>query len=327
MLTQTDLRNYLSFGFQSAKGTAVAPTDSLAFVEALQFNQGQQFTQVREGGSGPNVDRTIKNSYLPGARGAIAGRPSITAKVMAALLGDDTVTGVGPYTHTIIGDADNDWLTLERSIADAIVERQVDAVVAEVEVDIRRRDQGPEVLVIANLMALSPTFEAAATAESYDALDPFVRSECAWTIDGAANTNIERARMRWRWIYDSQLLADAVTRQDLVKVRFEADVEATLMVATSAERDLYRKIQYGSAAGTGAVETVHTSAFIANFTRTGYQAQFEIPEVAWTRAEYSEPDPNGEATRLTVAGNAQTKSDGSPIVRFTAQNDDTAAYV
>ena len=128
-----DERSYLGFGFETTKGTGVAPTKFVPYVEAIDFAHGQDMTQVREGGDGPYVARTVKNFYGPSHRFAVALRPDLTAAVYAALLGDDTVTGAAdPWTHTITADPDVDWLTIERNIADDITERHVDAIISEV---------------------------------------------------------------------------------------------------------------------------------------------------------------------------------------------------
>lgn len=325
----SDERNYLGFDFQAAKGTAVAPSYFAAYVDAIRFDHGQQMTQVREGGDGPYVARTVKNAYMPGHRFAMALRPDISGAAWAALLGDDSVTGSDPYEHEITPDPDMDWLTVERNLADDVTERHVDAVISSIELDVRKRDRGPEPRMTCDALALAPAFESSPTSESYEDFNPFARSEAAWTVNGSANSNVESCRITAAWTYDDRIMADAVTRLTLVKLRLEISVELVLILASSTEEDFYRAVHYGATDGTAASETVHQGDLTVLFDRSGddRSLEVELPNVDWSNARLTELAPAGnEATRATFTGHAiKTAADEAIVV--TAENGESAAYV
>lgn len=325
-----DERSYLGFGFQTVKGTGVAPTKFVPYVDAIEFAHGQSMTQVREGGDGPYVARTVKNFYGPTNRFATALRPDLTGAIFAALLGKDVVTGVAdPWTHTITADPNVDWLTLERNIADDITERHVDAIISEVELDVRKRDQGPEPRLIVATQALSPGFQASATSESYEDAAPFARSEATWTVNGSANANVESARVRARWTYDDRILTDAVTRATLVKLRLDIEVELTLILASTTEEEFYRAVHYGTTAGTAASETVYAGNLTILFDKTAINRSVSVslPNVDWTNAALTENDPQGgEATRAVFTGHA-IKTAAAEAITVAVENAASAAYV
>lgn len=326
----SDERNYFGFGFQSVKGTAVAPTKFAAYVDEIQFAHGQQVQAVREGGDGPYVARTVKNAYLPADRFAMAIRPDIAAAAFAALLGKDTVTGASdPYTHTITPDPDMDWLTVERNIGDDVTERHVDSVISSIELDVRKRDQGPEPRLTCDALAISPAFETSPTSDSYENFSPFARSEAAWTINSASNSNVESCRVTAAWTYDDRILSDPVTRQTLVKLRLDIDIELVLIMASATEESFYRAVHYGTTSGTVASETVYGGNLAVLFDRAADDRSFklDLPAVDWVNAELTEPSPAGnEATRVRFTGHAR-KDSGSEAIEVTVENAESSAYV
>lgn len=325
----SDERNYLGFGFQSVKGTAVAPTKFAAYVDEIAFNHGQQMTMVREGGDGPYVARTVKNAYFPAHRFATALRPDMTGAIFAAFLGADSISGTDPYTHVITADPDMDWLTTERNIADDVTERHVDSVISAVEFDVRKRDQGPEPRLVCDALAISPAYELAATAESYEAFVPFARSEVVWAVNSGASTSVESCRIRMAWTYDDRILADAVTRSTLVKLRLDIDVELVLIMASSTEENFYRAVHYGATDGIAASETVYQGDLKATFDRAADNRSviIDLANVDWTNAGLTENNPAGnEATRATFTGHA-IKETGAEAITVTVENGTTPAYV
>lgn len=326
--------SYLGWARQSVKGTAVAPTYFAAFVEGIDFSKNMQTRQIREAGGGYDVGRTVKDVYLPGLRFAMPIRPSIGAALMGHFLGVDTDSGTAdPYTHTLTRDGDIDWLTFERSLADDQVERFEDGFITEVTLDVRKRDSGgPEPLLIATAAALDATREAAATSDSYESASPFVRSQCTWTIDSAGATNVERASVAMRWIFDEGILADSWVRWHAAKIRFEAEIEIVQVFSSSAESTAYRETFYpaaGAGTGTATAETMHNGDLTVDFDDGGSPVrswELTIPEVDWTDAEVTEPDPGaGDAVRLTRTGHL-IKNSGGESITVTCKNADATAY-
>jgi hypothetical protein len=305
--------NYIGFGKQSVKGTGVAPAYFAAYIEQVDLAHNQAIRQIREGGKGLYVARDVKDVHAPGFRFAAPARPDITAAIMAYFLGADSVSGGGdPYTHVLTPTEAMTWLSLERNINDEVTERLVDGFFLEVQVDIRKRDAGPETVLIVTGGALSPTWQASPTAETYETARPWLRSDATWKLDGNTETNVERATLTMRWVVDESLLADDLTRADAVKLAFEADLTVVQIFEATADLDAYRATHYGSSSGTAADETVYQPDASESFeVDLSYNAAgpveravtFLIPKVAWTEAKLTEPTPNAsEAVKLTRTG-------------------------
>jgi len=332
--------SYFGFGFQSSKGTGVAPTQFLAYVSAVELTHGEQHRKIREAGSSQTVARTVKDSYTPGARCAAPIRADLAAAVMAALLGADSVSGAGdPYTHTITKDAATDWISFEYNNNDNTIERVIDGFFVEVEITAQKRSNGPELMIAAVVGGLDLERQSSATTESYESDRPFLRSDCAWTVDGTAETNVEACTIRLRWTFDEAMLTDSVIRANAVKIHFEGEIELTQIAGNTGEREklAYINTHYLNAAedgtGTATTEKVFTGSLTldANHSEGAASAdrQFkvEIPVVRWTDAQYTGLNPEStEAARLTRVGHLENNPSGEDIT-VTAQTPTSGAFV
>lgn len=333
-ISPADSRNYLGVGKQTVKGTGVAPTYFMAYVEQIDFGHNVAIRPVRDAGGGQYIARQVKDIYAPASRGALPIRADIGAAMMAYLLGADSVAGgADPYTHTITpANSPAVWLSLERNIADDLIERVVDAMVVEVELDYRKRDSGPELMEMVSFQGLAPVRQVSAATDSYESRRPFIRSDCTWTIDSAAATNVESARIRLGWRVDEAIMADNVTRSSLVKLHLTGEIEVTQLWESSAEFDAYVETHYGTPAGTTASETVMRGditidAKYQEVVADDRQFQVAIPEVDWGNAVLTEPDPDAsEAVRITRTGQ-MLANPGGDAVTVTAKNDISAAYI
>ena len=324
--------NYMGFGAQSVKGTGVAAAYFAAYIEAVDLSHNQAIRRVREAGNGLYIARDVKDVHLPGFRFAAAARPDITGAILAMFLGADSISGAGdPYTHTITPVETTTWVTVERNLNDEVTERIEDAFFTEVQLDIRKRDGGPEAILIVTGGGLSPTYEASQSTDLYESDLPFLRSQMTWKLDGSAVTDVERATLTMRWIFDESILSDALTRDDAVKLAFEADLEIVELFDSTAALNAYRATHFGSSSGTAAAEAVYqpnaTDSFEVSMTY-GTPARtltINIPKVSWVEAKLTEPTPNAsEAVRLTRSGHLITAA--VPITA-TVLNATTPAYV
>jgi len=328
---------YVGLSKQASKGTGVAPAYFAAFLSAeMSPNAGMR--AIREGGSGPYVARHTKDIYAPVFRFACPARPILAGFLLTMLLGDDTVSGASdPYTHTIIPATTQLWVTMERNVDDDLYERIVDGVLMEAVLDIRKRDSGAEVLLNCVGTGLTLDRSGSVTAESYEASRPFLRSDSAlatsWYLDNAAETNVESATVTMRWRYDEAITADAVTRPNLVKLLFEAEVETVQLWNAAADKNAYVGTHYGTTAGTAASPTVYgstTKAFEVDIlyqeTAKDRELKLTIPAMDWTESTVTEPNPEaGMAGKLTRKGRAVKPSAGS-ILTVVSKNSLATAY-
>jgi len=162
-----------------------------------------------------------------------------------------------------------------------------------------------------------------------------LRSDAAWTIDGNTVTNVERASVTMRWAFDESILADAVTRLDVAKLGFTAEVETVQLFNSTQDAIDYKETHYrsGAADGTGTAysETVYgmggTDDFTVDFTYTDREAKLTIPSVAWEDAKVSGPDPAAsEAARLTRSGFLVKPASGAAITAI-AKSAVSTSYV
>lgn len=326
--------HYLGFAKQASKGTGVAPTFFAAFVEAVDLSHKQAIRSVREGGSGLFVARDVKDVHPPGTRFAAPIRPDLGGAVLAFLLGTDTISGASdPFTHTITPNlAATTWLSIERNINDELTERIVDSFIMEVVLNFQKRDSGPEAMMDIIADGLSLARQASQATDTYEGDRPFLRSDGVWTIDGNAETNVERATVTLRWIFDTAMLADSVTRTDATKIQFEADIETVQIINAAADLNAYIGTHYGTITGTAASETVFgatANAFTVNMNYTAAfnrQFQLAIPAVNWTEAKWTEPNPGAtEAARMTRNGHLVAPASGAAVT-VTVQNANGTSY-
>lgn len=336
-LSPADLRNYLGIGFQAVKGTAVAPTWFAAFVDQISFGHNPTLRDIREAGAGQTIARQVKDYLAPQTEFATPIRPDIGAALAAAMLGASPLpSGVGPYVHTITPDPGVVWLTVERSLADDVIERVVDSVLTSVTLDYRKRSSGPELMMSCVAPGIRPNDQGAVpTADTYETDRPFLRSDCTWTVDTTLTPlNVESATISLEWSVDEQILADMVTRSSLVKLHLTGSIEVVQLFESADEALAYRLTHYydGDAVpGTTPGELVYPGDFavVASYGAGAGLRTFgvSVPNVNWGEAELTEPNPDAsEAVRLTRRGVMIGNPGGEPVT-VTATNGRATAYV
>ncbi len=321
--------SYVGVGRQSAKGTGVAPTHFLAYTGAVELNHEPNIRQVREAGGGDMIARLNKDFVAPGLTAAAPLRPDLGAALCAWFLGADAISGVSdPWTHTITKAPGNVWLSIERSIADDVIERIIDGFATELTLDYRKRSSGPELMVTAAFGGLDTEPQGAATAESYETDAPYARSMCAWTVDGAAATNVESFTATMRWRYDEAMLADALNRVAAAKLHLEIGLELVQLFDSTAERDAYLSTHYGTPAGTDYTEAVFQGDINVVATQSAARTfTVDLPQVQWGVARLPGNDPDAsEAVRLTRTGQVIANPGGEPVT-ITALNGVSTGYL
>ena len=313
-LSPADSRSYVGFAKQATKGTGVAPARFAAYVDQISFGHNPNLRDVREAGGTNVIARQVKDFLAPGIQFATPMRPDVAGAILAYHLGAAGVpSGIGPYTHTITAANGVQWVTFERNIADDIIERLIDSVINEVTLDYRKRDSGPELMMDCTAISISPEDQAGATVETYETDRPFLRSDCTWSVDGTAPTNIESCTIGLTWQLDEAILADAVTRSSIVKLHLTGEVELVQLFESADEANAYRRTHYYDGAG-GAGTTPGELVYPGNLTVTAdytdpnganeqRQVEIAVPDVNWGEAELTENDPDAsEAVRLTRRG-------------------------
>lgn len=325
--TPSDSRNYVGIGKQSVKGTGVAPTQFLAYTDDVDLDHGQDIRGLKEAGGAGAITLSEKIGHMPSGGFALRARPSMVARLAAYLLGQDTLTGsADPFTHTMVPDmAATDYVSIEQNLADEGIERFIDSVIAQLVWEVSNTDT--QILrVTGQWLGGTPSFQAAATAESYDAGAPFILAEGTFTIDGAAATNVQRMAITCALRYAVEKTS-GVSPQYLLKLAVDVTGELEQLVLDIDTE--YRKVHYGSDTGVNILSTPTPGSLVADFSKTGptRQHKLEVPNLDWLTAVYTSnnPDPSQGVHLVRTFHGREVL--GTPLFRVTAQNADSAAYV
>lgn len=335
-VSPADPRSYVGLALQSVKGTGVVPVKFPRYVGAVAMSHAPAIRDIRDGGGGDVIARTNKDFVSPSVRFAEPARPDSVGWASAWFLGADAISGAGdPYTHTITKDSTPRWLSAELNYADEDIERIVDGQIVELTWDFRKRSSGPEIMLSGVLAGLDSIRQVSPTAIVRETERPYIRSDCAWTIDGVAiasdDSKVESAVVTMRWTADEQMLGDTLQRASLMKLHLEVNIELVQLFASSSALDAYRATHYGTPAGTVYDESVYSGSFqvTVNQAEAPLSRQFDItcPVVEWTDAVKTDLNPDAsEATRLTRTGKMLFNSGGEPVT-IAVDNDVAAAYV
>lgn len=333
-LSPADSRSYLGYGRQTTKGTGVAPAFFATYVGAVSFAHNPNIRAIREAGGGFVPARQVKDYIAPGIQFGAPIRPDDIGAVLAFFLGTAGVpSGAGPFVHTLTPADGRQLVTFERNLADDVIERIIDGVITQVTLNYQKRDSGPELMYTAIAEGRSDEDQAAATVEAYETDRPFLRSDCAWTLDTSLTpANVESATIDIQKEFDATILADSVVRSDIVPLRYTVSVEIVQLFESADEAAAYRRTHYwdGAAAGTTPGELIYPGDLqvVASYgTGAGVRSlDVAIPDVDWGEAELTENNPEAsEAVRLTRRGQAVAGA-GAPVTAIVT-NDRATDYL
>ena len=336
-ISPADSRSYLGFARQITKGTAVVPAFFATYVGAVSFAHNPNLREIREAGGGLVPARQVKDFIAPGITFGAPMRPDLFGAVAAFFLGADTISGAGPFDHALLPVDGRELVTFERNIADDIVERIVDGVLTQLTLSYQKRDSGPELMFAAVAEGITEVDEAAPTAETYETERPFLRSDCTWLVDtGGQNltpTNVEACTIDIIKEFDATILADSITRSDIVPLRYAISIELIQLFESTDEALTYRLTHYYDGAtqtpGTTPGEIVYPGdlAITAGYDTGADEREIvvTVPNIDWGEAELSENDPEGsEAVRITRRGIAVVAT--NPIT-IDVKNNNAVQYI
>lgn len=326
-------KNYVGFGKQTVKGTGVAPTVFLPYMGAVDLNHGMSAQEVREAGIGPYVSRHVKTKHDPDGGASAAWRPSTMAKLAAWFLGADALGAeiAAPYTHTATPAETVVYLAVEQNLADEFVERFVDAAINGFSIS---GEGGGDLMLALTWLAMSPAWQAGAATETYETGvsgvspgGPYRQNEAAYTIDGAAATDVQNWKLDLAWKVDDDIRLSSITRAHIVKLELTGRITLKqLLMAVST----YRTVNYGSAAGSAADRNFNAGSFVAAYdnglaTTNKRTLNINAPNIDWTSDKYTALNPDGETAYNEREGTLK-KVAGTSFVTITSGTADAAAY-
>jgi hypothetical protein len=331
--TTNSINHYVGIGKQTVKGTAVAPTVFAPFQGAVDLDHGMDGEDVRQAGTGPYVNRTMKTAHDPAGGFGQAWRPQTLARLMAWFLGADAVAASGSlWDHTATPAETNTWLTLEQGagVTGDIIERFTDALITSMSIS---GEGNTDLMAELGWTALSPGWQSTAATPTYETGvsgstpgGPYRLTEASYTIDGSAATNVQSFSIDLEWAVDGPRLSK-VTRADLIKTELSGKVKLKQMITDATAMNEYRKVVYGSTTGTAADKNFFqggslTIAFDNGLTTTNQRTvSVQLPVIDWKMSAYTAISADGETMYIEREGTVR-KGAGAfcTVVSKTADN-------
>lgn len=329
--------HYVGLGKQSVKGTGVAPTVFVPYQGAVDLSVGLGGDPVRQAGTGPFVNRTMKTKHDPAGGWGMAARPRTFAQLVAWFLGADASVASGSlFDHTATPAETNTWVTLEQAagVSGDIIERFTDALITKMSVSV---EGNGDLMSTFGWTALSPAWQATAATPSYETGvsgstpgGPFRAMEATYTIDGSAASNVQMFSLDLEWKVDDVRLS-RVTRNDLLKLELTGKIKLKQLIDSSTMTNEYRKIVYGSTSGTVPIKNFFQGgSFVAAFdngltTTNQRTVSITAPVIDWTTdPKYTQLNPDGATMFLEREG--VIRKDTGAFVTIVSKTADTAAY-
>ncbi|CAB4136908.1 hypothetical protein UFOVP314_40 [uncultured Caudovirales phage] len=329
--------HYLGFGKQSAQGTGVAPTVFVPYQGAVDLSSGLAGDPIRQAGTGPYVNRTMKTAQDPSGSAGMAVRPRTFAQLIAWFLGADASASAGSlFDHTATPAETVTWLTTEQAagVSGDIIERYIDTMLSKCTIACQGNG---DLMATFDWTALSPNWQATAATATYETGvsgstpgGPYRAMEATYTIDGAAASNVESWSWELEWKVDDIRLS-RVTRASLMKLELTGKVKVKQLIDSNTARDDYRKVVYASTTGTTANKNFfQAGSFRAVFdnglaTTNQRTVDLNAPEIDWTGdPKYTALNPDGQTMYLEREG--VIKKGTGAFVTVISRTSDSAAY-
>lgn len=336
---------YIGIGKQAAKGTSVVPAFMVKYT-SVKFSHGIGSKEIDDEGGGTTVpaevEQTIKTEHKPDVEVGYRAKVATMGKVLAYLLGRDTKTGDGtttPHTHTLSVQRPLPWLSLERRIGGQtthdIIERFYDCIADNVKIEF---PAGEAIKATSKFMGINTSWITSPTTESYETGDRFVFSEGTGTLDNLLLDGVAAGRMREGSVEISNTVkgddieGTTPKRLDVFPSLFKMKLSLTVASELDDTDAFYRKINYGSATGTGVANTLYkssTNAFKIKWLLTGTSGVNEksieiiIPIVEFIAAPI-ELSGGGGLVTMAIEGNAVKPATNLSIVVKTGTTEATA---
>jgi hypothetical protein len=324
--------NYVAIGKQTVRGTGVAPTFAVPYIDPVSLAHNIKTTEIREPSQAGLVTFTEKVEQIPTGGFTMLVRPSTAGKIQAYQygVGSDAIGAAvnTVFPHTLTPNFTTQYVTIEQDLADDAIERFVDGVILETifKVDPSTR----AIRCDGNYMMLGPAWQGSPTAEAYEAATPFLISDGTYTIDGAVPANVRSFTLTQTYTVSAPTL-NKVTGEYQVKLSFDVKIELVqLMLTASAE---YRRVVYGTAASNAPIQTVNNGSVTIDLQQgtigqsSDREMKFTLPSVDWEDATYTPLNPNGDLVEVTRPGHAVLAIGGAgPIITTLVHNLDGVAY-
>jgi uncharacterized protein YndB with AHSA1/START domain len=326
---------YLGIGKQSSKGTGVTPTVFVPFTTE-SFDHGQDGSDVREGGLGPFVTRTVKEKHDPSGSFGLALRPKTFAQLAAWFLGADAIATVSGLTeHTATPLQAVTWLTLEEATGPSgdIIDRMVDVCLKSLTI---KGEGAGEPIATVEWFGLTPGWQATAQTATFETGlsgvspgAPYRQHETTYTVDGNAAANVSEYEISLKWNFDEDIRLSKVVRGHAVKLNMEGTVKVKQLLDGATAVQEYRKMMYGTTSGTAPTNYFFAGGFNVAYdnglTSTNKRTlELSTPHVEWKKPKRTDLNPEGETFYIEREGTICKGT--NPFAEIVSLTSDVAAY-
>jgi hypothetical protein len=321
------LIGYVGLSKQAAKGSGASSPATFGLgvlggkIFALPLTQDYEDMTLNGGASdrfSPAIHRT---DAQPGANFRTRAHNKSIGALLLGALGSDTVTGTGPYTHTIKPAQTLPYWTLFARYGSAEYEKLVDCVFDKLSIG---WDERKPLEVEATLMGITPAFGAGgAWTATNDETVTGVYGPIGGTLQldtGSAvpaTAKIKAARVDISNNLTPVALSASILPDDLMPGK--QIIEGSVTIVPDDFTD-WRKIVSGSGTGTAIqASTQYGSLLLAVNMGASTELKLEAYRVVF-EADYPESDPAGNQMELELAFRVVRPTDASAALTATVTN-------
>jgi hypothetical protein len=232
----------------------------------------------------------------------------------------DTITGAGPYTHTLsnLGATPPWFTTYNTDLLGGSVEETFEAGIMS-EFSISGDGTGGPARVGAKYVGKRPTIASYTNATpqviSTDGYFTFSGAVLQYEVDSSTpvtETNIQSLTLTVTRPVTAIATADSVSVGYLALGKVEANVSMTLLMD---DHEAYRATFYGAVAGSTPSATIVAGSVKFNLVHSitgGHSASFTMDKV-WLQAEPPQPDPAASPLTVTINGMVEKPASGDHV--------------
>lgn len=316
---------------QTAKGTpattAIKKGRKVTGNFGVDVNYGSE--NYSDGARFNSASDFVDNITGSGSAG-LQGQSGVLAYTSYLMLGAETVTGTGPYVHTITPGATSFWTTVWKSLGSGspvVRQRFNDCRITSLVIE---GSSGQKVIrVTPTVMSLDPA-EIVATdpVKADDGTEPllYTEAEGTFTLGGTVIPGHSAFQMT---ITDelNPYYGDSVVPMELVTGRGAINFNCTILADVAGLGELY-KTYYGTATPSTGAKPAHTVPALGSYTFNATRGSTEQFQVTFAGLRLAPPDfpagtPAGGAAELQFTGGGRI-SGSSPMVSIVVKNADPA---
>lgn len=325
---------YFGFKKQAAKGTAVVPDTFVRWLDGSTLEPELKVEEIAEGDGGRDMSLVYKSGQWWKGKLVFHPRPVEVGHILQGIMGvgSDTLTGVGPYTHTMTGKDANPYFTIEMGTTDSVliaaggapINRVQDCVFTSVDIE---GEANKPLKVTAEFIGRIAVRQAAALTVTLEAGLPLLFVNGAYLINAVnESVNMSKFKLTMNNNVDSDTFTNSITPLDLLWTQRKLSFETELIFQNDS---YFRQMFYGTAAGTtdsavlfnGAVDL---TCYQGGDTADPDKLQVQVPKVNYTGKPFA-PKLDRKTLRQELSGTV-SKPDSGSIATAILTNTRATAY-